>query len=146
MQICFSLSDWLYSIWQFLGPSTSLQMAQFHSFLWPSNVVCLYHRFSIHSASFVSGDCGKAAVWCSELSASLWTWMSIEGTSRARAVGSTMDFSRGCPCWPCYPAPSSRKSLHFLRCVPWLLFKWLALLTGKSEFCCLSVIYSPVNT
>ena len=32
--ICFSLSDLLHSVWQSLGPSMSLKMAQFHSFLW----------------------------------------------------------------------------------------------------------------
>ena len=36
--ICFSLSDLLHSVWQSLGPSTSLQMTQFCSFLWPSNI------------------------------------------------------------------------------------------------------------
>ena len=32
--VCFSLSDLLHSVWQSLGPSTSLQMTQFRSFLW----------------------------------------------------------------------------------------------------------------
>ena len=36
--ICFSLSDLLHSVWQSLDPSTSLQMTQFHSFLWLSNI------------------------------------------------------------------------------------------------------------
>ena len=36
--ICFSLSDLLHSVWQSLSPSTSLQMTQFHSFLWLSNI------------------------------------------------------------------------------------------------------------
>ena len=36
--ICFSLSDLLHSAWQTLGPSTSLQIAQFHYFLWLSNI------------------------------------------------------------------------------------------------------------
>ena len=31
-------SFWLTLLWQSLGPSTSLQMAQFHSFLWLSNI------------------------------------------------------------------------------------------------------------
>ena len=35
--ICFSLSDLLHSVWQTLGPSTSLQITQFHFFLWLSN-------------------------------------------------------------------------------------------------------------
>ena len=36
--ICFSLSDLLHSVWQSLGPFTSLRMTQFHSFLWLSNI------------------------------------------------------------------------------------------------------------
>ena len=36
--ICFSLSDLLHLVWQSLGPSTSLQMTQFHFFLWLSNI------------------------------------------------------------------------------------------------------------
>ena len=32
--ICFSPSALLHSVWQTLAPSTSLQMTQFHSFLW----------------------------------------------------------------------------------------------------------------
>ena len=32
--IWFSLSDLLHSVWQTLGPSTSLQITQFHFFLW----------------------------------------------------------------------------------------------------------------
>ena len=31
--ICFSLSDLLHSVWQTLGPSTSLQITQFHFFV-----------------------------------------------------------------------------------------------------------------
>ena len=31
---CFSLSDLLHSVWQSLGPFTSLQKTQFRSFLW----------------------------------------------------------------------------------------------------------------
>ena len=31
--ICFSLSDLLHSVWQTLGPSTSLQITQFRFFL-----------------------------------------------------------------------------------------------------------------
>ena len=36
--ICFSLSGLLHSVWQSLGPSMSLQMTQFCSFLWLSNI------------------------------------------------------------------------------------------------------------
>ena len=35
--ICFSLSDFLHSIWQSLGSAISLQMTQYCPFLWPSN-------------------------------------------------------------------------------------------------------------
>ena len=38
INICFSLSDLTHFVWQTLGSSTSLQMVQFHSFLWPSNI------------------------------------------------------------------------------------------------------------
>ena len=54
--ICFSLSDLLYSGWQTLGPSTSLQITQFRFFLWLSNIplyICatssLSIRLSMHS-------------------------------------------------------------------------------------------------
>ena len=36
--ICFSLSDVLHYAWQSLGPSVSLQMAQFRFFLWLSDI------------------------------------------------------------------------------------------------------------
>ena len=36
--ICFPLSDLLYSVWHSVGSSTSLQMTQFHFFLWLSNI------------------------------------------------------------------------------------------------------------
>ena len=36
--ICFSVSDLLDSVWQTLGPSTSLQVTQFRSILWLSNI------------------------------------------------------------------------------------------------------------
>ena len=49
--ICFSLSDLLHSVWQSIGPSTSLQMTQFCSFLWLSNIplyMCTTSSLSIH--------------------------------------------------------------------------------------------------
>ena len=49
--ICFSLSDLLHSVWQSLGPSTSLQMSQFRSFLRLSNIplyICTTSSLSIH--------------------------------------------------------------------------------------------------
>ena len=56
--ICFSLSDLLHSVWQSLDSSTSLQMTQFRSFLWLSNIPLYiwYHIFFIHS--FVDGHLG----------------------------------------------------------------------------------------
>ena len=36
--ICFSFSDLLHSVWQTLGPSTSVQITQFCFFLWLSNI------------------------------------------------------------------------------------------------------------
>ena len=38
--ICFSLSDWLHSVWQSLDPSTPVPMNQLTSFLWLSNSPC----------------------------------------------------------------------------------------------------------
>ena len=49
--ICFSLSDLLHFVWQYPGPSTSLQMTQFHAFLWLSNsqlYICTTSSLSIH--------------------------------------------------------------------------------------------------
>ena len=48
---CFSLSDLLHSVWQTLGQSTSLQITQFRSFLWLSNIplyICATSSLSIH--------------------------------------------------------------------------------------------------
>ena len=50
--ICFSLSDLLHSVWQSLDPSTSLQMTQFHSFLWLSNIP-LYIRTTTSLSIFL---------------------------------------------------------------------------------------------
>ena len=49
--IGFSLSDLLHSVWQSLGPSTSLQITQFLFFLWLSNIplyICAISSLSIH--------------------------------------------------------------------------------------------------
>ena len=57
--ICFSLSDLLHSVWQTLGPSTSVQITQFHFFLWLSNIplyIYICHIFFIHSS--VNGHLG----------------------------------------------------------------------------------------
>ena len=48
--ICFSLSDLLHSVWQSLDASTSLQMTQFRSFLWLSNIplyICTTSSLSV---------------------------------------------------------------------------------------------------
>ena len=56
--ICLSMSDWLHSIWQSLGPSMLLQMALFCSFFMAEyySIVCMYHIFFIHSS--VDGHLG----------------------------------------------------------------------------------------
>ena len=36
--LIYGIFLWLHSLWQSLNPSTSLQMTQFHSFLWPNNI------------------------------------------------------------------------------------------------------------
>ena len=49
--ICFSLSDLFHSVWQSLDPSTSLQITQFRSFLWQSNIplyICTTSSSSIY--------------------------------------------------------------------------------------------------
>ena len=53
--ICFSLSDLLHSVWQSLDPSTSLQMTQFHSFLWLSNIPLYIYTTSSLSISLSTG-------------------------------------------------------------------------------------------
>ena len=48
--ICFTLSDLLHSVWRSLDPSTSLQMTQFRSFFWLSNIplyICTTSSLSI---------------------------------------------------------------------------------------------------
>ena len=49
--ICLSLCDLLHSVGQTLDPSTSLQIIQFHFFLWLSNIplyICATSSLSIH--------------------------------------------------------------------------------------------------
>ena len=48
---CFSLSGWLHSVWQSLGPSRAVQMTQVHSFLWLSNIHCIYVPRLLYSSS-----------------------------------------------------------------------------------------------
>ena len=48
--ICFSFLTY-FTLYDSLGPSTSLQMTQFHSFLWLSNIplyICTTSSLSIH--------------------------------------------------------------------------------------------------
>ena len=69
--IGFSLSDLLHSVWQTLGPPTSLQITQFHFFLWLSNIalyICATSSLSIH------------------LSISVFTNLSILDSSRSRVL------------------------------------------------------------
>ena len=47
----FSLSDLLHAVWHTLSSSTSLQIIQFHSFLWLGNIplyICILSSLSIH--------------------------------------------------------------------------------------------------
>ena len=47
----FLFSFWLCSVWQSLAPSASLQMTQFHSFLWLLHIyIYICHIFIIHSS------------------------------------------------------------------------------------------------
>ena len=53
--ICFSLSDLPHSVWQSLYPSMFLQLVQFHSFLWLSNIrwyICATSSLSIPLRTF----------------------------------------------------------------------------------------------
>ena len=77
INICFSLSDLINFVWQTLGSSTSLQMVQFHSFLWPSNIpLYRWPRFlyplsvsgrlgCCHVLAFVNGEhrAGNVSFW-----------------------------------------------------------------------------------
>ena len=59
--ICFSLSDLLHYVWQSLGPSTLLQITQFHFISWLSNIpLYMCHIFFIHSS--VDGHLGCSHV------------------------------------------------------------------------------------
>ena len=52
--VCFSLSDLLHSVWHSLDPSTSLQMTQFRSFLWLSNIPSYVYMYLIyHTVLFI---------------------------------------------------------------------------------------------
>ena len=64
--ICLSLSDLLHSVWESLGPSMSLQMAQFHSFLWLSNI--LLHICATFSLSIPL----LMNIWVASMSWLLW--------------------------------------------------------------------------
>ena len=72
--ICFSLSDLLRSVWQTPGPSTPLQMTQFHSSLWLSNIVFIEPSFlfyfsylswaGILAAFHITKDRAKVLIVC----------------------------------------------------------------------------------
>ena len=75
--IWLSFSDLLQFVQQLLGSSTSLELAQMHSFLWLSNsIVYMYHKSVIHSsvdghlacllASMSSGYCKIMSQWTLE--------------------------------------------------------------------------------
>ena len=49
--ICLSLSDLFYLLWQSLGPSMLLQMTWFHFFLWLSNI--LLYMYTMHLYPFI---------------------------------------------------------------------------------------------
>ena len=53
--ICFSLSDLLHSVWQTLGPPTSLQITQFRFFLWLSNIPLYIYKHQ----NFISHRSGE---------------------------------------------------------------------------------------
>ena len=55
--ICFSLSDLLHSVCHSLGPSMSLQMIQFHFFLWLSKIPLYMYIFFIHPSVDGHLDC-----------------------------------------------------------------------------------------
>ena len=64
IQDSFSFSDLLHSVWPSLGSSTSIQMTQFYSFLWVSNIplyICTISSLSVdrhlgcfHALAFVT--------------------------------------------------------------------------------------------
>ena len=61
--ICFTLCDLLHSVWQTLGPTPSLQMTQFYSFLCLSNIplyTCITYiqMYHIFICSSVDGHLG----------------------------------------------------------------------------------------
>ena len=97
--ICFSPSDLLHSVWQSLGLFTSLQMTQFHSFLWLSDIpwhICttFLHPFFYWCTFKVSDVKSLSRV---RLLATPWTV--------AYQAPPSMGFSRQ-DCWSGLPFPS----------------------------------------
>ena len=71
--ICLSLSDLLPSVWQILGPSTSLPTTQSHSFLWLNNFygwVIFHWRRQWHPAPVLLP--GESHGWRSLVGCSPW--------------------------------------------------------------------------
>ena len=77
--ICFSLPDLLYSVWQTLGPSTSLQITQFRFLLWLSNIPlyiwsleldCMGLNSSYSTDNCVTGTCQP--LWASVSASIKW--------------------------------------------------------------------------
>ena len=78
--ICFSLSDLLHSVWQSIDPSTSLQMTQFRSFLWPSTIPLYIYTTSSSTLTLNSSDKIDKCRHCSSQSLSHHphTWTHIQ--------------------------------------------------------------------
>ena len=90
-------SFWLHSVWQTLGPSTSLQITQFHSFLWLSNIplyICTTSSLSICPS--VNGHLGcfhvlvivNSAAMNNEVHVSFWIMVFLGYMSSTGIAGS----------------------------------------------------------
>ena len=96
--ICFSLSDCLHYVWQTLGPCTSLQSIQFHSFLWLSNMAQ-----AIKSPSAMQETCVLPLGWEVSLDKGMATHSSIlawrilwtEEPSRMQSLGTQKSWTSG---------------------------------------------------
>ena len=78
--ICICFSDLLHSVWWSLDPSTSLQMAQFCSFLWLSNIplyICTISSLSIHLLTFTLLSCLLAIVNSAAMNIGMYVYFGI---------------------------------------------------------------------